>query len=326
MKPQPSHPCLLSFDVFRIAAMSLVALQHLISTVSKEGPSLFHTLDLGQLGVACFCAISGYFSLRAGSTGNVQWLTRRLKRVFIPFWISLIAIFLANALTHYKPVTAGLVISEFLGTALFTHGNSLIGVHVWFISLILLCYAMALCLRISRQCFPFLAFISLSLVGWNALVSSHMISFLCGCLLAETPHTSQRGAAISISLGCIVAIFLLNLQFAYPLIVVWLILICASIPSISSPRVSVVSNATYEFFLVHGPIYLGLAVYARLGFFANLIVGTVIAILATVVLCKIENAIFAALAVCHRYLAFEFPGGLAARPVPASKQEMRGNE
>jgi hypothetical protein len=327
MKTQQPHPTLLSFDILRIAAMTLVALQHLLSTLNKNGPSLFRTLDLGQMGVACFCAISGYFSLHASSSGNIQWLTRRLQRVFIPYWISLLAIFAANAFTHYKPVSTGLVISEFAGTGLFTHADSLIGVHVWFISLILLCYAMALCLRFSRRCFPALFIIAFALVGWNPLISSHLISFLCGCLLAEkSGSASRRWVAIGISLGCIAAIFILNLQYAYPLIATSLILLCASSSSVSSHWLGVASNATYEFFLVHGPIYLGLALYAHWGLFANMIFGTTIAIFATIVLCKIENAVLVIVAMFYRYYAVDFNGGLSVGPVPTSGEETRSNE
>jgi peptidoglycan/LPS O-acetylase OafA/YrhL len=292
MKPQRFHPTLLSFDVLRIVAMSLVALHHLFCVPNKDGPSLFGALDFGQLGVACFCAVSGYFSLQSGSKGTVEWLTRRLQRVFVPYWISLIAIFAANAFTHYKPVSVSLVISEFMGTGLFTHRYSLIGVHVWFISLILMCYALALILRWNRRCFPVLFISSFAFVGWDPLVSAHLISFLGGCLLSEKTDAARRWAALGISTVCLVAIFFLNILYAYPMISTCLVLFAASFTTMSSRLISVMSNATYEFFLVHGPIYLGLAMYAGLGLFANLIAGTILAVLAAALLRKIDNTIF----------------------------------
>jgi hypothetical protein len=41
--------------------------------------------------------------------------------------------------------------------------------------------------------------------------------------------------------------------------------------------VATLSRGTYEFFLVHGPIYLGLASFAKLALPANAVVGTVLA-------------------------------------------------
>jgi peptidoglycan/LPS O-acetylase OafA/YrhL len=131
--------------------MACVALQHVLSGPGSEPGAVLGGLTLGQLGVAGFCALSGYFSLRSGDQKTARWLLQRLDRLFVPYWISLASIFAVNWAIGYKPVSTGLVVSEFLGTGYFTHPGRLVGVHVWFISLILVCYGLAAALSVKTK-------------------------------------------------------------------------------------------------------------------------------------------------------------------------------
>src|SRR4051812_26420499 len=107
---------ILGYDVIRLAAITCVALQHGMSIVGIEPRPIFGRLNVGQLGVTAFCALSGYFALHSRG-GLSRWLWRRLSRIYVPYWITLIAIFSANRVVRYKPVSWGLVVSEFFGTA-----------------------------------------------------------------------------------------------------------------------------------------------------------------------------------------------------------------
>jgi peptidoglycan/LPS O-acetylase OafA/YrhL len=277
---------LCSFDIARIVAISLVALQHLLTVSDWSPPQLFGCLDLGQLGVTIFCGLSGYFSLRSSAANPLNWLFRRLKRVMIPYWISLGAIFIANAIVGYKPATFGLIISEIFGTALFTHPHGLVGVHVWFISLILMCYGMALMLRWKPAVLPFFAAAVFTLSFWDkSLLPAHLLSFLAGCALSKTDDWKRRMAVASIIvLFCGLGIGARNVRLAYPLAATAALLPCSAWLASSPYWLSRTSECTYEFFLVHGPIYLGLAKFAGFGIFANLWIGTFAAILAAILL------------------------------------------
>ena len=57
----------------------------------------------------------------------------------------------------------------------------------------------------------------------------------------------------------------------------------------SSRTLATISQATYEFFLVHGPIFLALAVYAHMGFWGTLLAGGGLAVLATIVLRRVAR-------------------------------------
>jgi peptidoglycan/LPS O-acetylase OafA/YrhL len=284
---------LCSFDLARIAAISLVALQHLLTVSGHRPPLLLGCLNVGQLGVTVLCGLSGYFSMRSSRTTNLGWISRRLNRIFIPYWISLVAIFTANAVVGYKPVSLGLIVSEFAGTALFTHPGSLVGVHVWFISLILMCYAVAVVLRWKAATLPLFVTLAVAAVFCaDALVAAHVLSFLAGCSLAKCGVWKRLWPmGMLIVVGCALGIGSLNACFAYPCAATIVVLLCNTWFATSPARLARWSESTYEFFLVHGPIYLGLAKYAHLGIFANAVFGTSLAIIATILLRAAASAI-----------------------------------
>jgi peptidoglycan/LPS O-acetylase OafA/YrhL len=64
----------------------------------------------------------------------------------------------------------------------------------------------------------------------------------------------------------------------------------ALLPRATSPRRLVaISRATYPFYLLHGPIYLGLAQLWGLGFWSNLAFGTMLTVAATMLMLKVET-------------------------------------
>jgi hypothetical protein len=75
------------------------------------------------------------------------------------------------------------------------------------------------------------------------------------------------------------------------------LLLCFTWTSPSPGILILLSESTYEFFLVHGPIYLGLAKYAHLSFISDLFWGTLLAICATMIL-RVASSLFFACAYC----------------------------
>src|SRR5262245_38171519 len=103
--------------------MALVALRHLMS-VHDLDPSVVSTL----LGLPSFSALSGFLSLASrGST--TTWLSRRLARVYVSYWLFLLPLLAINALYSYKPTDWWLIASQFLGLGTLTHPDRLVGVH-----------------------------------------------------------------------------------------------------------------------------------------------------------------------------------------------------
>jgi peptidoglycan/LPS O-acetylase OafA/YrhL len=294
---------LLGFDVVRLAAMACVALQHALSVCGIEPRPLLGHLNLGQLGVTVFCTLSGYFALRPSGEPSWRWLARRLGRVYVPYWITLGAIFTANQAVGYKPVSLGLVVSEVLGTGYFTHGDRLVGVHVWFISLILVCYGFAVVLR-GRPWALFLAIVvAIALMPLAPAFLRHLVSFLAGAVLATASRT--RGTAIGMALAGLAATLVVRGEFAYPTAGVLALLAARGIPGGSPRALAATSQATYEFFLVHGPIYLAISRVERSSWLGTLVVGTALAVVASWLL--------------HRATAWarSLPGRFRPRPVVA---------
>ncbi len=137
LAPRAKTP-ILSLDVLRIAAMALVAVRHATSIGDVSVPRFAGMLDIGQIGVSIFCVLSGYMTL-VSKRSTTNWIVSRLTRVFPAYWIALSVVLIANAVVGYKPMSLGLILSQFSGIALFTHPGKLVGVHFWFISLLLVC-------------------------------------------------------------------------------------------------------------------------------------------------------------------------------------------
>jgi peptidoglycan/LPS O-acetylase OafA/YrhL len=287
---------LCSFDIARIIAIFLVVMQHLLTIFDYRPPVILGCLNPGQLGVTIFCVLSGYFSMRSHNKNLTTWLAHRLGRIYPPYWISLSAIFLANMLIGYKPVTLGLVASEYLGTALFTHSGVMVGVHIWFISLILLCYGIAAVLRWQRTVLPLAIVVTIAALFRWPLISAHVLSFLVGCSLSNfgTLKQAWKTELVIVIIGTLGIVFL-DTHFAYPLAALGVLLLCSASTSPSPGILILLSELTYEFFLVHGPIYLGLAKYAHLSFISDLFWGTLLAICATMIL-SVASSLFLACA------------------------------
>ncbi len=281
----------LGYDCARIVAISLVALTHICAVSGSVLPSLFG-LNIGQLGVAIFCILSGYFSMLSQEKNNLRWIMRRAHRIVLPYWLSLLPIFAANAVVGYKPTSTGLVVSEFLGTGYFTHPKSLVGVHVWFMSLLLVCYGIALVVRWWRATLPFFVVLTVCTMGWDRLFSAHVLSFLSGCVLATVQRSASRNYAVIFVVAALASgVITSHRCYGYPLVATLTLLACTAFKAPSPRWLALASERSYEFFLVHGPIYLGFAVYFHLGPCALLFFGTPVATIAAMLLWSAAEAL-----------------------------------
>jgi peptidoglycan/LPS O-acetylase OafA/YrhL len=245
------------------------------------------------LGVGAFSALSGFLALRATGT-PLGWLAKRLSKIYPPYWIVLVAIITANQYFHYKSMSFGLVLSQFLGFAYFTHRGQLIGIHTWFISLLILCYGIAAIIRWDRRFLPVFAAIALGLMHReDPKFAGCVLAFLAGGIVAVAPKMWH--GALGITGVCLMATATSGTVFAYPLAGVVALMMGALLGGrrsrLMAPASRTAGGLLFEFFLVHGPIYLGLSQVVGLNFFGNLFLGTPTAIVAAWALRRLSRAV-----------------------------------
>jgi peptidoglycan/LPS O-acetylase OafA/YrhL len=257
-------------DLIRLAAMGAVALLHLCAVSGREtGVVLYH------LGVPVFAALSGYLALRGGGSTR-QWLSKRVGKIYVSYWLSLIPIFLANRLTTYKPVSPELFACQWAGIAAFTHPGRLIGVHTWFVSFILACYLMAALIRVDRRLLPVFVALALGLMVLGiGPFRVEFLTFLAGGLAAQASSARVGAAWVVAAALALVAVF--GAGALGVLTGTAALLIATFLVGRRSPRLVAAGDLSYEFYLTHGPIYLSLAKLGGLGFVANLLIGTPLA-------------------------------------------------
>jgi peptidoglycan/LPS O-acetylase OafA/YrhL len=258
MSAAATRPHVPALDYLRLFAIVLVTLQHALSVLGRYDLTQVHGVSVGQLGVAIFCAISGYLAFSGGGDDPARWLLKRLRQLFPAYWLAMLFSFLVTWLFHVKAITPGLFLSQMLGLGFFTHGWALVNIVSWFISLILLCYLIAAIAKASRHPTAVLALASLVAWGlvflhWEVDLSRHVLAFtLAGLLRLEQPRAWLVAAGSLPLLACppwpqfTYAVFALLLLAALP---VW---------RVSAGRaVRGVADHVYEYFLLHGMFIAG---------------------------------------------------------------------
>lgn len=241
--------------------MSLVVLQHTMSLADREDLTSLAGLSIGQLGVAMFLVVSGFLSFESRRTPT-NWLAQRLCRVYPAFWIAMIGSFCLATLFSYKNASVGQIVSQMLGTGLWTHSDKLVNSPTWFVSLILACYIATFLSRLIER--PGLI-AAISSIGLTFLVArdaapwllSHFLTYAVASTIAAYAWDTQRKVA-TLSIAGVLTILALLIQpaFAYTaisLVVVELSLLCQA----RSRIVKLAADYSYEFYLVHGVALAG---------------------------------------------------------------------
>lgn len=306
------------FDILRFAALAMVVWQHVLSLHGITPEHLLPGLDVGQLGVTIFCAISGYFAIGGAERSSWRWLGRRLERIYIPLWLTLIPLFALNAVLGAKDASIWLIVSEFAGTALFTHGGQLIvGAHLWFISLILLCYLLAAPVRRFPILLPIVV-CCLAFAGWGRLPLARylLVFFIAGTirglslgtattiwlLAAMTAACWLLGGASTVfipsavGLAAVAAAKVISTYFHWPAQWSW--------PAKTT-------DASYHFYLAHGPVLRGLATLGWFGLAADTLIGACLTLVASAVLYLGDAS---ARQLIHTWVAYARPAPVTLNP------------
>lgn len=249
-------------DTLRVFALVLVTWQHVASVWGLYEETQWRGISPGQVGVAIFCAISGYLAFRARPQSVAQWFGKRLLKIFPAYWLATVAAFFLAAMASTKAISLGLFVSQMLGLGYFTHGWELVNVVSWFISLILLCYVLAaICWKslypeVALGVFALLALFFL-LMKWEPAISRHVIAFcLGGCLalLRKFIWSWLLVATVLIVLGVMA-----YLQLFYGGIGLLAVLVATSSNLYHNSVLQFASKYSYEYFLVHGIFLVGVA-------------------------------------------------------------------
>jgi len=280
------------FDSLRLLAMAIITVQHGLSVIGHyDRTQITAGCTLGQFGVAIFCGLAGWFAI-GGRQATGAWLAARLVRLFPAYWAATLLAF-ALAVGLGRPVTAGLFVSQMLGLGYFSHGMALVNVVSWFISLILLCYALAALARLSsrpRLCMVVFSAGALALVlsGAETVLARHVLAFTAAAAVAASgrPHLALV-AGSGITLAALLAPGLLVAGVA--LIAIGLF----QAPVLPSwQAVTAASACTYEYFLLHG-LFLQAGVTLAGPSATGLVLGLIASVPAVLLLKRFADAVAA---------------------------------
>jgi peptidoglycan/LPS O-acetylase OafA/YrhL len=272
------------YDALRCLAMGCVAFRHLVAVSGGDSDC-----PPAWLGLATFSSVSGYLALRSDSEA-FGWLTRRFSRLLIPYWITILAIDAVNSLVAYKTSSASLFVAQFLGIAYFTHRGQLIGVHTWFISLILLCHASASLAHRNRRWFPaVVVMLLLALRREDPKFIGCALAYLTGGSVASILRAEGGHKLMAwIGLFIVAAGALYHGLAAYVLCGASVLAVGGIAKGREPAPFRLANKIVYEFYLTHGPIILVLSRLFGLDFYENLALGTPLAVGAALVLHKLS--------------------------------------
>ena len=119
------------FSSLRIAACSLIFVYHLLSLY---GVKIYW---LSTLAISIFIFLSGFFSFHPNKL-SLQWLSRRLQAILLPYWVVMILVVIANGFVGYKHFSFPQYLVMFLGGSLFI--DDPLYVISWYVTFILIFY------------------------------------------------------------------------------------------------------------------------------------------------------------------------------------------
>lgn len=261
VRPFPRHSGL---DLARVAALVLVLAQHWLTVSGREHLTHVGRLNIGQAGVALFLALSGWLAA-SDSRPPLRWLWRRLSRLYPAYWIAIAVSFAVAATTGYKSFDVAQFVSQMAGVGYFTHGDRLVNVASWFVSLLLLCYAATFLCRLTRREDVAAAVLIAAL---TAAAAFRIEPFLCCHALTYFVALVVRSKAS----GRTASVLLVAVSAGASALAYWsatasfgntsfgLLALGASLPVRAVPAgVTVASGYAYEIYLIHGIFFVGAA-------------------------------------------------------------------
>jgi peptidoglycan/LPS O-acetylase OafA/YrhL len=244
----------------RLVALVLVSVQHALTLSGCDAWAKWGSLSPGQFGVALFLAVSGLLASESRRP-PLDWLYQRLKRLMPTYWVALAASFVAVGILGNRSFDLYQIFAQFVGIGLFTHKDNLVNLPTWFISLLLVCYLGTVAARYSWKPWLYGTFMSIVLavyVGFDSQpwLLSHLLTYAVASTAALAPR-NLRGRIILPLSGLLVALAIwVQPAFAYTATALVAIELAVHLKASWWP-VRIAGEYSYEYFLVHGPIFYG---------------------------------------------------------------------
>lgn len=244
------------YDAFRVVAMVLVVLRHLKSLFDVPIESEFFGWDIGQIGVAIFLAISGVL-IGGDSRSSEDWLLARLARVYPAYWVVTLLAFALTAFSGYKPTSFIQFIWQMTGLGLYFIPE-LVNVATWFVGLLLALYFSIFLMKTAGVYNPGVWCASavccvILVINPYEMYFVHALVFYLSILISRSRNH------VAVSWVCVLALLLSALRmrvFGYAalgLITIPLAEWIARVPA----WLIFIAKYSYEFYLVHGIIFVG---------------------------------------------------------------------
>lgn len=258
---QPSRPIFGGLDYLRVLAVVLVTIQHAAAATETSAWMTWNGINVGQLGVAIFLAISGFLSSQS-RLPPWPWLVQRLRRIYPALWIAMAFGFWLTWLSGYKKFDAYQVISQMLGLGLFTHPDNLVNTATWFISLLLVCYVGVFVARLLNAPALIGLAVSLGLLAAAFWVTDpdfvvHAFTFSVAFVVAERMPAAKSSKLLFLS-GALTVIVGMSWQPTFLGAGLALVAVGAALRISLAPRmVRVLADLSYEYYLLHGVFLVG---------------------------------------------------------------------
>ncbi len=241
--------------------MALVTIQHAAAIMGDKAWMTWRGVNVGQVGVAIFLAISGFLASHSRQPAWT-WLVQRLRRIFPTYWIVMAICFWLTWLTGYKQFDASQVISQMLGLGFFTHPDHLVNTATWFISLLLVCSLGVFVARLLKA--PVLIGVASSL---GLLASAfwvpdpsfvvHLFTFSMAFVVAEL-MPSAKVSRLLMTTGSLAVALGISLEPLFVGAGISLIAVGLALRVTLAPRwIRDLAEVSYEYYLVHGVFLVG---------------------------------------------------------------------
>jgi len=214
-----------------------------------------------------FLFISGYYSFFQNKSAN-EWIIKRLKRIYIPYWIVIIGAITTNLICQYKDIGVKELFFAIIGGNLFIEHK--IYVIAWFITVIICLYICVYICKIIKNILlkTMICIVIILLLLKFDIPYNFFISFLLGYFIHAL--ISQNGLEYKTIIKNSTCTNLFNFIFS-PLFVI--------------------QNYSYEFFLIHGGVILFYTQVLKTGYPAAMYGGMISSFLGAVVLKAISRKI-----------------------------------
>jgi peptidoglycan/LPS O-acetylase OafA/YrhL len=244
------------YDVFRLLAMSLVVLQHLKSLFNIPMETEYFGLEIGQIGVAIFLAISGVLIGR-DSRSPADWLLARLVRIYPAYWVVTLLAFALTAYFGSKPTSIVQLLWQMSGLGMYFIPE-LVNIVTWFIGLLLALYFSVFLMKSLGVLLPGV-WIASAVSSMLLVINPYELYFVHALAFYLSIAISSSKSDGFVSWVCVIALLCCAVRmrvFGYAAMGVVSIPLAEWIGSVPA-WVSILAKYSYEFYLVHGIVFVG---------------------------------------------------------------------